>query len=107
MEIVLALFVLMGGTIGISAFMKRRHVKESAPEVPCTGGEAKSGIRSCAVCGYRGEMKTWISSEVSPKILLVAGFLLGYVPGLIFLVMYWGKHKCPACGKVGKNAPSA
>ena len=107
MEIVLALFVLMGGTIGISAVMKRRNLKESAPEVPDRGGEAKSSTRSCAVCGYQGEMKTWISSELSPKILLVLGFLLGYVPGLIFLVMYWGKYKCPACGKVGKNTPCA
>jgi hypothetical protein len=105
MEIVLALFVLVGGTIGISAWMKSRSAQEAAPAAAAgEAAEKKSTLRSCQACGYQGEMKTWIASELLPKVLLVLGFLLGYLPGLIFLVMYWGKHKCPACGKIGKNS---
>jgi hypothetical protein len=48
-------------------------------------------------------MKTWISHYTVPKVILVVGFLLGYIPGLIFLGVYWGKYKCPSCGAIGKN----
>ena len=48
-------------------------------------------------------MKTWLSNYIAPKVIVTAGFLLGYIPGLIFLVFYWGKYKCPSCGAVGKS----
>jgi hypothetical protein len=50
-------------------------------------------------------MKTWLSNYTAPKIIVIAGFLLGYIPGLIFLAIYWGKYKCQSCGSIGKNQP--
>jgi hypothetical protein len=103
MEIVIMLFVLVGGSIAFSAWRKSRSsenaqvvVQEDEPNKGCS-------VRKCLVCQYEGEMKTWISHFIAPKLYVFLGLLLGYVPGLIFIVFYWGKYKCPSCGSVGKN----
>ena len=107
MEIVIALFVIFGSTIGLSAWLKNKSAAGSSPSVDkddaSDKGSAAPAIRTCNACGHTGEMKTWIANYTPPKLLLIAGFVLGYVPGLIFLVYYWGKYKCPGCGAVGKN----
>jgi ribosomal protein L37AE/L43A len=103
MEIVIALFVLVGGSIAFSAW-KNSKSPENSPSVERQADQdIASNVRTCLACGYEGEMKVWLSSYTIPKLIAVAGFVLGYVPGLIFLAVYWGKYKCPKCGKVGKS----
>ena len=101
MEIVIILFVLVGGSIAISAW-KNKDSKTSL-QTEKDIGENVCHIRECSACGHKGKMKTWIANYNVPKCILVLGFLLGYVPGLIFLVIYWGKYLCPSCGAIGNN----
>ena len=102
MEIVIILFVLVGGSIGFSAWMKSKS-DDNRPLEPHVRVTNCSSVRKCLACGHEGEMKTWLSNYKAPKIITVVGFLLGYIPGLIFLAIYWGKYKCPSCGAIGKN----
>jgi hypothetical protein len=103
MEIVILLFVLVGGSIALSAWIKSKS-SDSSPSVDKQNDLAHGGcIRKCLACGYEGEMKIWLSSFTAPKLIAVAGFLLGYIPGLVFLAIYWGKYKCPSCMSIGKN----
>lgn len=102
MEIVVALFIIVGGSIALSAWLKSKSADNSLsarqddPDKGCC-------VRTCLACGYKGEMRTWLAHYIVPKLIVIAGFLLGYIPGLIFLAIYWGKYKCPGCGAVGKN----
>jgi hypothetical protein len=103
MEIVIILFVLVGGSVAFSAWKNKK-----SPDTPQSVDkhntlEHVSSVRTCLSCGHEGEMKTWIPNYIAPKLIAVAGFLLGYIPGLIFLALYWGKYKCPSCGVVGKS----
>lgn len=103
MEIVIALFALVGGSIAFSAW-KNKKTPENARYADKHDDPGHSlCVRKCLACGHEGEMKTWLSNYTVPKLIAIAGFLLGYIPGLIFLAFYWGKFKCPSCGAVGKN----
>ena len=103
MEIVIMLFVLIGGSIAFSAWKNNKSTSNlqsvDKHDDPDNGG----CVRKCLACGHEGEMKTWLPNYIAPKLIAVAGFLLGYIPGLIFLAIYWGKYKCPGCGSIGKN----
>ena len=103
MEIVIILFVLVGGSIAFSAWIKNKSPNSSPSVEKHNDLDNGSCIRKCLTCGYNGEMKTWISNYIAPKLIAVTGFLLGYIPGLIFLAIYWGKYKCPSCESIGKN----
>ena len=103
MEIVIMLFVLLGGSIAFSAWKKNKSADSSQPVEKHDQPDNSRCVRKCLACGHEGEMKTWLSNYTTPKFIAVAGFLLGYIPGLIFLALYWGKYKCPSCGAVGKN----
>jgi predicted RNA-binding Zn-ribbon protein involved in translation (DUF1610 family) len=103
MEIVILLFLLVGGSIAFSAWKKNKSSHSSQSVDKHDDLDTGCGIRKCSACGHEGEMKTWLSNYTAPKCIVVAGFLLGYIPGLIFLAIYWGKYKCPGCGVVGKN----
>ncbi len=103
MEIVILLFVLVGGSIAFSAWKKSKLTDTPQSADSHSDSVAASSIRKCLTCGYQGEMKTWIANFTAPKVILVAGFLLGYLPGIVFLAFYWGKCKCPGCGAIGKN----
>jgi hypothetical protein len=105
MEIVILLFVLVGGSIAFSAWKKNKSPESCQPVDKQDAPDTGRCVRKCLACGHEGEMKTWISHYTAPKFIAVAGFLLGYIPGLIFLAVYWGKYKCPGCGAVGKNQP--
>jgi hypothetical protein len=105
MEIVIILFVLVGGSIAFSAWKKSKTPNSSPSVINHADPETGSSLRTCLKCGYEGEMKTWIANYTPPKLIAVAGFLLGYIPGLIFLAVYWGKYKCPSCTAIGKNQP--
>jgi hypothetical protein len=102
MEIVITLFILVGGSIAFSAWKNKSF---STPKSVDKTDNLDNGfsVRKCLTCGYEGEMKTWLSNYNGPKFIAVAGFLSGYIPGLIFLALYWGKYKCPVCGSIGKN----
>lgn len=104
MEIVIILFVLVAGSIALSAWIKNKSPDGSSKSDENSDGHDNGGtLRKCLSCGFEGEMKTWISNYKAPKFIVIAGFILGYIPGLIFLAVYWGKYKCPACGAIGKN----
>ena len=105
MEIVVMLFILVGGSIAYSAWKKNRSSERIQPGDATSDHTHEVPDRQCLSCGYEGEMKTWIANYTVPKLILVAGFLLGYLPGLIFLAVYWGKYKCRQCGSIGKNQP--
>ena len=107
MEIVIMLFVLVGGSIAFSAWKKNKSPHSSQSIDTHDDLENGRSVRKCLACGHEGEMKTWLSNYNAPKLIAVAGFLLGYIPGLIFLAIYWGKYKCPGCGAVGKNQPTS
>src|SRR5450631_1445502 len=103
MEIVIMLFVLVGGTIAFSAWKNKKTADNSQLVDRHDDLDNGSCVRRCLSCGHEGEMKTWLSNYNAPKLIVIAGFLLGYIPGLIFLAVYWGKYKCPSCGAVGKS----
>lgn len=105
MEIVIILFILFGSTIGYSAWKKNKSTGSIQPVTDTNAPDKDTSERKCLSCGYEGKMKTWIANYTAPKLILIAGFLLGYLPGLIFLAVYWGKYKCQNCGTVGKNQP--
>lgn len=64
------------------------------------------GSRECLVCGYRGEMKTWLANYSAPQLIFILlAFFTMFVGGLIFLAVYWGKFKCPKCGALNKSKP--
>lgn len=62
------------------------------------------GARKCLQCGYSGHMKTWFANYSGGQFILLLSFIFPPI-GLIFLISYWGKFKCPQCGKIGKNTP--
>ena len=103
MEIVIALFVLVGGSIAFSAWKNSRQPDSLRSVDSADGPDKTCAVRKCLACGHEGEMKTWLSNYIAPKCIVITGFLLGYIPGLIFIALYWGKYKCPGCGAVGKN----
>jgi hypothetical protein len=105
MEIVIALFLLVGGSIAYSAWKKNKSAENPQPASATSEHADKISNRKCLSCGHEGEMKTWLSNYTAPKVIVIAGFLLGYIPGLIFLAIYWGKYKCQSCGSIGKNQP--
>ena len=105
MEIVILLFLLVGGSIAFSAWKKTKAPGYSRSVDKHGDSDNCCCVRKCLACGHEGDMKTWISNYNVPKFIVIAGFLLGYIPGLIFIAMYWGKYKCPSCGSIGKNQP--
>jgi hypothetical protein len=103
MEIVIILFVLVGGSIAFSAWKKNKSLESPRSDDKHDAPDNSCSLRKCLACGHEGEMKTWLNNYNAPKFIVIAGFLLGYIPGLIFIAMYIGKYKCPSCGSVGKN----
>jgi predicted RNA-binding Zn-ribbon protein involved in translation (DUF1610 family) len=103
MDIVIWIFILVGGSIAFSAWMNSKSPDTTQLADNHDDIDKTTCFRKCLSCGNEAEMKTWLTNYAVPKVIAVAGFLLGYIPGLIFLAIYWGKYKCPRCGAVGKN----
>jgi hypothetical protein len=103
MGIVILLFIIVGGSIAFSAWYRYKSQHASPAVGKHTALDDGSAERRCLACGYEGEMKTWIGNYKAPKFYFVLGFICGYLPGVIFLALYWGKYMCPNCGAVGKN----
>ena len=61
--------------------------------------------RRCLICGYKGEMKTWLANYSLPQFIAVVLLFTYIVPGLIFIGWGWKKYKCPKCGALAKNVP--
>lgn len=91
--IILIIAVLYGYTLS----------KHSAPSKSVNVSDARSDQRRCYACGYIGPMKTWLSNYNFPQFILLLGLIFAVIPGLIFLLWGWGKHKCPKCGALGKS----
>ena len=60
-------------------------------------------VRKCLQCNYVGGMGTWLRNNSLPQLIAIVGLFFFLIPGIIFIAWAWGKHKCPACGAVGKN----
>jgi len=103
MEIVIMLFVIVGCSLAFSIWKNKKSDHSSESVVKHGDLDNSRSFRKCLICGHEGEMNIWLSNYNTPKIIVVAGFLLGYIPGLVFLAIYWGKYKCPSCGSIGKN----
>lgn len=59
--------------------------------------------RRCLICGYVGEMKTWLRHHNLPQFIALVLLISYVVPGLIFIGWAYGKYKCPKCGALAKN----
>jgi len=108
MEIVIIIFALVAGSIAFSSWENYSRPADPSHAINNYDDDENSCcVRKCLACGQEGEMKTWISNYITPKIIVITGFVLGYIPGLIFLLFYWGKFKCQNCGAIGKNSINA
>lgn len=97
------------------AAVRREEFKSRKPvapvktvDVPVKKVNTKKAMwpdRTCLVCQYKGEMKTWFGYNGPQFIALVLLFCY-VVPGLIFIAWGWGKYKCPKCGALAKNVPA-
>ena len=67
------------------------------------GESTLPGHRVCTDCGYSGPMKTWLRNYNAAQLIAVVLLLFWIIPGVIFIAWFWGKYKCPSCGKVGAN----
>lgn len=83
---------------GIVCIYKKR--KESAKETM----KVNSPNRKCLACGFTGQMKTWLGNYGGAQFIAFILLLFWIIPGLIFIVIYWNKYKCPQCGAVNKSA---
>lgn len=63
-------------------------------------------LRRCRICGFEGEMKTWLSNYSVPLLVTFILLLFYLIPGIIFIAWGWGKFKCPKCKALGKNVES-
>jgi len=99
------LFAIIVGTVCCYAYKEYKTPGSVYPPNGENVFEQKIGGRECLACGYKGNMKTWLSNYGVPQFIVLLGFLFFFIPGLIFMAIYWGKHKCPSCGAVGKNRP--
>ncbi|CAB5507887.1 hypothetical protein [uncultured Gammaproteobacteria bacterium] len=63
----------------------------------------KPGEHKCINCGYQGKMKTWLGNYMAPQVITLLLLLFYIVPGIIYMIVFWNKNKCPKCGAVGKT----
>lgn len=59
--------------------------------------------RHCLICQYEGRMKTWLGNYIAPQLVALLGLIFFLVPGIIFILLFSNKYKCPDCGALGKN----
>ena len=106
MEILVLLLLLSAGPV---AYYARKEFKEPGSVQPVnSSGGVDHGVsgRKCLACGYQGRMKTWLSNYTAPQFIVLIGLLFFFIPGLVFIAIFWGKYKCPSCGALGKNQPT-
>jgi len=103
MEIFFMFVLLVGVPIGYYAWKEYNSPGSVEPVNIHSGIDYGRSGRKCLACGYEGKMKTWLSNYNAPQFIVVIGLLFFFIPGLIFIALYWGKHKCPSCGAIGKN----
>lgn len=90
-----------------------KEISDKAAACPNCGNPIKQitaeskivpGDRKCMKCGYTGQMKTWLSNYNAPQFIALILLFFYIIPGLIFIALSWGKHKCPKCGSIGSNS---
>lgn len=103
MEAFVVLILLIALPIAYYAW-KEYKTPGSVKPVNEVGGidYGKTG-RRCLACGYEGKMKTWLRNYNTAQFIALMGLLFFFIPGLIFIALFWGKYKCPSCGALGKN----
>lgn len=107
MEVFIFFILVVGAPIAYYA--RKEYLKPgSIKKVDISGGidNTRAG-RKCLSCGFKGQMKTWLSNYNTPQFIVLIGLLFFMVPGLIFIAVFWGKYKCPNCGSVGRNHPNS
>ena len=103
MGIFFLIALLVGVRIAYYAWKEYSFPGSVQPKSTHTVPSYDRSDRKCLACGYEGKMKTWITNYNIPQFIAAIGLILLIIPGLIFIVLYWGKYKCPSCGAIGKN----
>ena len=78
-------------------------VRQPGVEHPRDVFTGKPGDHKCLNCGYQGPMKTWLGNYNMPQLIAVLLTLFYVIPGVVFIIYFWNKNKCPKCGAVGKT----
>jgi thiol-disulfide isomerase/thioredoxin len=60
-------------------------------------------LRQCLVCKETAPMSTWLSSSNVAQLIAIVLIFAMFIPGLIFIALFWGKFWCPNCKAIGKN----
>ena len=107
MEIVVLLLLLSAGPIAYYARKEYKNPGSVEPVNSVDGVDYGRNGRECLACGHRGKMKTWLRNYTAPQLIALLGLFFFFIPGLIFIAIFWGKFKCPSCGALGKNRPIA
>lgn len=101
----LPLILLIGLPIAYYAWKEYKSPGSVRPMNEVRNIDYGRSDRRCLVCDYEGKMKTWLRNYNAPQFIVLLGLLFFFIPGLIFIVLFWGKYKCPSCGVLGKNQP--
>jgi hypothetical protein len=99
----LLLILLIGLPIAYYAWKEYKSPGSVRPMNEVRDIDHGQSDRRCLVCDYEGKMKTWLRNYNAPQFIVLLGLLFFFVPGLIFIVLFWGKYKCPSCGALGKS----
>jgi hypothetical protein len=105
MEIMGFLFAIVVAVVGYFAVKEFFSPGSVSPVNKVDGIDYGRNGRECLSCGFKGRMKTWLGNYGAPQFIVLIGFLFFFIPGLIFIAVFWGKYKCPNCGAIGKNKP--
>jgi hypothetical protein len=99
----LPLILLIGLPIAYYAWKEYKSPGRVRPVNEVHGIDYGLAGRRCLVCGYVGKMKTWLGNYNAPQFIALLGLLFFFIPGLVFIALFWGKYKCPSCGALGRN----
>ena len=55
------------------------------------------------MCQYEGDMSTWLSNSKGARFVATMLMLFYILPGLFFIIYWWGAYRCPKCGAIGDN----
>ena len=85
--------------IGLLVYAVIRYNRQTPEE---QAGWKPEDFRECLTCGYKDYMDTWLS-HLFPTLIGLILLCFYVIPGVIFILFFWGKHKCPSCGSIGKT----
>ena len=103
METFVVLILLIALPIAYYAWKEYKSPGSVQPVNEVRGIDYGKSGRRCLACGFEGKMKTWLGNYNAAQFIAFLGLLFFFIPGLIFIALFWGKYKCPSCGALGKN----